>query len=462
MLLTLTTTHTPATDLGYLLHKHPDRFQSLDLSVGKAHVFYPKATAEETTAALLLDINPIDLVRGRQHEASLEQYVNDRPYVGSSYLSVALVKAFGTALNGTCAKRPELVDQPLPLTARITSVPAPGGGEAMIERFFAPLGYTLEVTRHDLDEQFPDWGGSRYYTLQLQHTLPLHALLSHLYVLLPALGQDLHYYVGQNEIQKLLDKGKGWLEDHPAREEITRRYLKNLRSLTDQALERLSDEGGEEAGGDAGATTVERERRKSLHQQRLEAVLEQLVATGANSVIDLGCGEGKLLRMLLKHKQFTRIVGTDVSYGELRKATERLHYEEMTPRQKERLNLWQGALTYRDSRMAGFDAAAVVEVIEHLDENRLQAFERVVFGVARPGTVVLTTPNAEYNVLYDNLQAGTMRHSDHRFEWTRAEFQNWAYHVAQEFNYGVKITPIGPLDEAVGGPSQMAVFTYGN
>ncbi len=272
----------------------------------------------------------------------------------------------------------------------------------MIERFFAPLGYTLEETRHDLDEQFPDWGGSRYYTLQLQHTLPLHTLLSHLYVLLPALGQDLHYYVGQNEIQKLLDKGKGWLEDHPAREEITRRYIKNLRSLTDQALERLSDDEDVEEGGDAGANPMDKERRKSLHQQRLDAVLEQLVASGANSVIDLGCGEGKLLRMLLKHKQFTRIVGTDVSYGELRKATERMHYEEMSPRQKERLELWQGALTYRDARMAGFDAAAVVEVIEHLDENRLQAFERVVFGVARPGTVVLTTPNAEYNVLYDN------------------------------------------------------------
>ena len=461
MLLTLTTTHSPATDLGYLLHKHPARFQSLDLSVGKAHVFYPKATEAETTVALLLDINPIDLVRGRQHEASLEQYVNDRPYVSSSYMSVALVKAFGTALNGTCTKRPELVEQPLPLTARITSVPAPHGGEAMLHRFFDPLGYTLQVTRHALDEEFPDWGASRYYTLELHHTLSLHALLSHLYVLLPALGQDLHYYVGQNEIQKLLDKGQGWLEEHPAREEITRRYLKNLRALTNQALERLSEDEAAEEGGDAGAAPIEKERRKTLHQQRLDAVLEQLKASGASSVIDLGCGEGKLLRMLLKHRQFTRIVGTDVSYSELRKAMERLRYDESTKLQ-ERVELWQGALTYRDRRMEGFDAAAIVEVIEHLDENRLQAFERVVFGAARPGTVVLTTPNAEYNVLYETLEAGTMRHSDHRFEWTRAEFKQWAERVAQEFNYGVSLSPIGPEDEKVGAPSQMAVFSYGN
>ena len=458
MLLTLTTTHRPATDLGYLLHKHPDRFQSLDLSVGKAHVFYPKATEEETTVALLLDINPIDLVRGRQHERSLEQYVNDRPYVSSSYLSVALVKAFATAMNGTCTKRPELVDRSLPLTARITSVPAPGGGEGAIRRFFEPLGYRLDVTRHMLDERFTDWGESRYYTLRLRHELPLHALLSHLYVLLPALGQDLHYYVGQNEVQKLLDKGKGWLEEHPAREEITRRYLKNLRTLTNQALERL---GEEEVGGDAGAEPAVTERRKTLHQQRLDAVLKELRSSGASSVIDLGCGDGKLLRMLLKYGQFTRIVGTDVSYTELRRAMERLRYDESAKAQ-ERVELWQGALTYRDRRMEGFDAAAVVEVIEHLDENRLQAFERVVFGSARPGTVVLTTPNAEYNVLYENLQAGTMRHTDHRFEWTREELKHWAERVAREFNYRVSLSPIGPENETVGAPSQMAVFTYEN
>ena len=465
MLLTITTTFRPATDLGYLLHKHPDRFQTLELSVGKAHVFYPKSTEEETTAALLLDIDPIDLVRGRQRD-TLDSYVNDKPYVAGSYMSVALVKAFATAMNGTCAKRPELVQQALPLTATVSVVAAPNGGETLIRRFFEPLGYAVEVRRHPLDDQFSDWGDSRYYTLTLRHEQPLHALLSHLYVLLPALARDVHYYIGKNEIQKLLDKGQGWLEDHPAREEITRRYLKDLRALTNQALERLDEadappDAAEEAatGGDAGAESTGKQRR-GLHRQRLDAVLERLLVSGATSVVDLGCGEGKLLRMLVKYKQFTRLAGTDVAYDELRKARERLRIDE-NERLQERVELWQGALTYRDQRLAGFDAAALVEVIEHLDENRLPALEQVVFGIARPGTVVVTTPNAEYNVQYDNLRAGTMRHTDHRFEWTRAEFANWTKHVAETFNYREEIVPIGPLDEAVGAPSQMAVFTYG-
>ncbi|MGB3799237.1 MAG: methyltransferase, partial [Lewinella sp.] len=184
--------------------------------------------------------------------------------------------------------------------------------------------------------------------------------------------------------------------------------------------------------------------------------------SGAESVLDLGCGEGKLLRLLLKERQFRRIEGTDVSYGELTKAMDRLHYEDLPPKQWERLKLWQGALTYRDERMNGFDAAAVVEVIEHLDENRLQAFERVVFGSARPSTVVVTTPNAEYNTLFEQMEAGTMRHTDHRFEWSRDEFKAWTEKTAAEFQYQVRIEPIGPVDERYGAPSQMAIFTYGD
>ena len=460
MLLTLTTTHRPATDLGYLLHKHPDRFQTFDLSGGKAHVFYPEASDERCTVALLLDLDPIQLVRGRQHVASLEQYVNDRPYVASSYLSVALARTFATAMNGTCVKRPELVNRPLPLIAKLTAVPAPGGGEALLRRFFEPLGYAVNIASQPLDTQFPDWGRSPYFNLELTHTLPLHALLSHLYVLLPALGQDVHYYVDKNQVQKLLDKGQGWLEDHPAREEITRRYLKNLRGLTDDALERLSEDATDE-GGAAGGTSIEKGKKKNLHQQRLEAVRDVLLRSGAETVVDLGCGEGKLLRMLMKHGQFTHIVGTDVAYGELRKAMDRLRYEELSERQRERLTLYQSALTYRDRRLEGFDAAAVVEVIEHLDEHRLHSFERVVFGAARPGTVVLTTPNAEYNELY-GLPEGAMRHADHRFEWTRQQFANWAGRVAEEFDYAVEIFPVGPEDERLGAPSQLAVFTHGN
>ncbi|MEM9984804.1 MAG: 3' terminal RNA ribose 2'-O-methyltransferase Hen1, partial [Bacteroidota bacterium] len=407
MLLTITTTYQPATDLGYLLHKHPDRFQSLDLAIGKAHVFYPESSKEKTTAALLLDIDPIDMVRGARHMAgkrfALGQYVNDRPYVASSFMSVAISKAFSTAMNGTCKDRPQLVDQAIPLQVKVAVVPAPGGGEALIRKLFEPLGYEVQVQRHVLDEKFTQWGESKYFTLELSHTIRLKELLSHLYVLIPALDHDKHYFVSQSEIDKLLQKGQGWLDTHPEKELITKRYLINLGSLTRQALARLSE--GEVQDMDQGSLDDEANvwKKGSLHQLRLETVLEQLKKSGAQSVLDLGCGEGKLLRMLLKEKQFSKIVGMDVSYQELMKAKDRLHWEEMAPKQRDRIQLLQGALTYQDQRMAGFDAAAIVEVIEHLDENRLGAFERVVFEFAQPKTVILTTPNAEYNEMYAGM-----------------------------------------------------------
>jgi len=465
MLLNITTTHKPATDLGYLLHKHPDKLQSIDLSIGKAHIFYPESSDEKTTVALLLDIDPIDMVRGNRNFSgkrfSLGQYVNDRPYVASSFMSVAIAKAFSTAMNGKCSKKPDLVKIKMPFEIDISVLPAPKGGELLIRKMFEPLGYKVELERHILDEQFISWGDSKYFTLKLRHTITLQELLSHLYVLIPALDNDKHYYVSQNEIEKLLEKGKGWLSEHPEKEQITKRYLYNLHSLSRQALERLN----EDVNSDelqAEKETEDVKRKETLHQQRLSLVLEKLKESGAQSVLDLGCGEGKLIRMLLKQKQFNKISGMDVSYQELTRCKDRLHWEEMAPRQKERINLFQGALTYRDKRLEGFDAAAIVEVIEHLDENRLKSFERVVFECAKPKTVVLTTPNGEYNVLFENMEADTMRHSDHRFEWTRNEFETWANQVANTNNYKVQFLPIGEEDEKVGAPSQMAIFKYGN
>ncbi len=463
MLLTLTTTHNPATDLGFLLHKHPDKFQSIDLSVGKAHVFYPESSAERTTIALLLDIDPIDMVRGARNLSgkgfSLGQYVNDRPYVASSFMSVAISKAFSTALNGRCATKPDLVDIKMPLEAKIAVLPAPRGGEMLIRKLFEPLGYQVKLQRHILDDKFKEWGESKYFTLEISHIITLKELLTHLYVFIPALDNDKHYFVSQNEIDKLLEKGKGWLNEHPEKEQITRRYLMNLNSLSRKALDSLNEDDQAEVHSE---NVLAVERKETLHQKRLALVLEQLKKSGAESVIDLGCGEGKLLRMMLKEKQFTKITGTDISYTELVKAKERLHWDEMAPRQKERITLFQGALTYQDKRLEGYDAATLVEVIEHLDESRLSSFERVVFEFAQPRTLLLTTPNREYNAMFENMEAGSMRHTDHRFEWTRKEFESWAEGVAKRNNYSVEFLPIGEVEENVGAPSQMGIFTYGN
>ncbi len=465
MLLTITNTQSPATDMGYLLHKSPYRAQSFELSFGAAHVFYTEARAEQCTAALLLDVDPVGLVRNRRGTAgagrTLEQYVNDRPYVASSFLSVAIARVFGNAMSGRSKGYEELSETALPLCAKISVLPC-RGGESFLRRLFEPLGYEVTASQHMLDENFPEWGESPYFTVELKARVRLRDLLTHLYVLAPVLDNEKHYWVGDEEVEKLLRRGEGWLAAHPEREAIAHRYLKYRRSLANEALARLMEEEAPDAIAAEESHDHEEERVErplSLNERRQSAVVAALRSAGAKRVIDLGCGEGRLLKTLLEDKSFDEIVGMDVSHRALEIASERLRMERMPSKMKERVHLMQGSLTYRDKRLAGFDAATVVEVIEHLDEARLSAFERVLFEFARPQTVILTTPNVEYNVRFDGLPAGKFRHRDHRFEWSRAEFQTWAEATASRYGYAVRFLPVGDEDAEVGAPTQMAVFT---
>ncbi|AIE84039.1 3' terminal RNA ribose 2'-O-methyltransferase Hen1 [Fimbriimonas ginsengisoli] len=462
MLLTITTTHRPATELGYLLRKNPERAQHAELSMGRAHLFYPEATEERCTVAVLVEVDPVALVRGSgPGGGQFDQYVNDRPYVASSFLSSAIAEFFGTAMSGTSKERPELAETPIPLRAEIPVLPA-RGGERFLKELFKPLGYEVTVERLPLDDQFPEWGESPYYRLVLEGEVKLQDLLKHLYVLIPVLDDRKHYYIGRAEVDKLLLRGGAWLATHPLREEISRRYLKRDRTLTREALDRLSEIDGlvepeeQEAAGDAQEEAVE--RPISLHDQRLLTVLDVLKASGAKRVLDLGCGEGKLLKLLMNEKQFEEIVGMDVSITPLEKAKLRLRLERQPERKASRMKLIHGSLVYRDRRLQGYDAVAIVEVIEHLDPSRLASMERAVFEFARPGRVIVTTPNREYNALFETMEPGKLRHPDHRFEWTRAEFESWSREVADRHGYAVEFQPIGPVSEQFGAPSQMAVF----
>jgi 3' terminal RNA ribose 2'-O-methyltransferase Hen1 len=460
MLLTINTTRPPATDLGHLLHKHPERLQSFSLPFGQAHVFYPQATDASCTAALLLDVDPVGLIRRGVRFPRIDQYVNDRPYVASSFLSVAIARVFRSALAGKCASRPELPDEVLPLRARLAAIGC-AGGEEVLRRLFEPLGYAVHAVQHPLDEQFPEWGESRCFTVELDGRARLSELLTHLYVLVPVLDAQKHYWVGDAEVEKLLRRGEGWLAGHPDRELIVNRYVKYQRSLRDEALAKLLQEEDPDPDRGQEASQAEEEAVEEplrLGEQRIGSVLAVLKASGAKRVLDLGCGSGKLLGALIKEPAFERIVGVDISHRALEIASSRLRLERLAPRQRERVALFQTALTYRDKRLAGFDAAAVVEVIEHFDRPRLSAFERMTFGEARPATVVVTTPNREYNAKFEGLPAGHFRHRDHRFEWTRPELEEWAGEVAGRFGYGVRFLPVGPEDPQLGAPTQMAVF----
>ena len=464
MLLTITNTAFPATDLGYLLHKNPARLQSFPLSFGNVHVFYPEATNERCTAALLLDVDPVGLVRNRRGPSgeggTLDQYVNDRPYVASSFLSVAIARVLASALGGRSKGRPELTQTRLPLEANISALPC-RGGEKFLRRLFEPLGYEVVAKNHELDHQFPEWGNSSYFSVTLRGHVRLQDLLTHIYVLIPVLDNEKHYWVGDDEVEKLLRHGAGWLSDHPEKEEITKRYLKYRRDLANEALARLVDEESADPDRTESAHLAEEEaieRPLNLNEQRVNAVMAALKSSGAKRVIDLGCGEGKLLRAMLEDRSLEEIVGLDVSHRSLQIAHERLRLDRLPTRQRDRLKLVQGSLMYRDRRLEGYDAATVIEVIEHLDQARLTAFERVLFEFAKPSFIVLTTPNVEYNARFETLPAGKLRHKDHRFEWTRAQFQTWSNGIANRFGYEVRMLPVGPEDQELGAPTQMALF----
>jgi 3' terminal RNA ribose 2'-O-methyltransferase Hen1 len=473
MLLTITYQEKNAANLGYLLHKNPNRPQKFELAYGHAYVFYPEVSDERCTAALLLDIDPIDLAKGKEGAkgGGLFDYVNDRPYVSSSFMSAAIAHVFRTALSGRCDKNPELASSEHNLTATVSALPCRGDAE-MIGRVFAPLGYEIHYAKEPLDEKFPEWGEGCYVNLTLSRRCLLKDLLAHLYVLIPVFDRRKHYWIGADEIDKLLGKGAGWIENHPERDFIVRRYLTGRQRLARIALERLddgesgadeADEKAEEAGlepeGKEAQEKIEREKRKkSLNTRRLEAVVAALLSNGASTVLDLGCGEGNLLRLLLREKSFARVAGADASIFALERAKRRLGVERMPESRASRLSLFQGSLTYRDERFAGYDAAACIEVIEHIDKNRLGAFEDVLFAHARPRVVVITTPNIEYNEKFEKM-SGPLRHGDHRFEWTREEFRAWGEEVASRNGYEAVFSDIGDIDEELGTQTQMGVFT---
>ncbi|WP_460525357.1 3' terminal RNA ribose 2'-O-methyltransferase Hen1 [Flindersiella endophytica] len=470
VLLTLTLTapddQTPATDLGYLLHKHPGKLQGFEATGGTAFVYYPQATAQRCTAALLFEVDPVGLVRRRKGYGEnadsgfgLDQYVNDRPYSASSMFAVAMAKVFRTAMSGTCNARPELAARQLPLEVGIPALPCSGGGAELVGRLFEPLGWQVTAIPILADPEFADWGHAPYATVELTGTHRLADALKQLYVLLPVLDKAKHYWVGPEEVDKLIRAGGEWLADHPERELILRRYLSNKRRLVQTAIGRLAeidDTEPEQVDNAVDSATI---TQVPLVERRHAAVKLELRNAMAGSVLDLGCGEGALLRQLQSDQTFTRITAVDVSARALEIAARRLKLRQLSDRQRERVTLFQSSLTYRDERLTGYDAAVLMEVIEHLDPERLPALEHNVFGTARPTTVIVTTPNEEYNVNYGALAAGEHRHHDHRFEWSRAQFGEWATRTADRYGYSVRFVPIGDEDPEHGPPTQMAVFT---
>lgn len=450
MLLTFTCEGPHAKDFGYLIYKNPASVFARDLAYGNLTLFYTENEPERASVALTIDVDPVSLMRGNR-AAALDQYVNDRPYVASSLTSVALREAFSSALGGKSKDRPELVAQPLPLRAHIPAVNARGGAP-IVETLFRPLGYDVSITPS------PSPSPSSVLSFAISGLQTVHDLLSHLYLLLPVLDDAKHYFIGDDEVKKLLAHGADWLPHHPEKALITNRYLKFRRGLVHEALSQLTVD-QPEVDTEEQAEEDALEEHVRLHEQRIAAVTAAL--QGANPplrrIVDMGCGEGRLLEALIASRDFTELVGVDVSTGLLTIAEKRLQLDRLPAADRGRVRLLQGSLLYRDRRLEGYDAVTLVEVIEHIDEERLDVVRKVLFAHLQPRRVIITTPNAEYNARFRTIPSGAMRHADHRFEWTRAQFRDWCS-GGMEYGYAVRFAGIGPIDPDVGAPTQMAIL----
>jgi 3' terminal RNA ribose 2'-O-methyltransferase Hen1 len=461
LLVTITYAGPEATDLGYLLHKHPGKVQTFETTVGQAHVFYTETDENRCTAAMLMEVDAIALARNRHlrgggDASSLDDYVNDRPYAASSLTAVALGQLFGTAMTGRCDARPELAASTIDLEISLTAVPVRGEA-GLATRLFGPLGFEVAEQPIPLDAHHPHWGNSNYVNILLTGKLQLSAALRQIYVLLPVMDDSKHYWVGSDEIGKLLRAGNGWLPDHPERKLITERYLAHQRGMVNEATLLIAPEVGADQQDDGEAA----DGPLPLYRRRAEAVMQALRDVGARRVADVGCGEGALLKSLMIDSSFTQIIGTDVSANALARAEARLNLNELSPPQRARVRLLHSSATYIDDRLQGLDAVVLMEVIEHVEPERLTAVVDSVFKHAGPRTVVVTTPNVEYNPLYPGLSGGGSRHPDHRFEWTRAEFRSWAAAICVAHAYAVEFRDVGDSDPLAGPPTQLALFRKG-
>ncbi|MBY0552852.1 MAG: 3' terminal RNA ribose 2'-O-methyltransferase Hen1 [Candidatus Obscuribacterales bacterium] len=477
MFISVTTTHNPATDLGYLIVKNPATApHRFSLPFGEAILTYTEISPDRCTAVMTLDINPVELVRGRegsQGGGTIDEYLNDRPYCSSSILAVALRRVFSSALSGKNKDRQELAKTRIPLECTIGALPS-RRGPVTIRDLFEPLGYNVvDCTRHALDPLQPEWGDSDYHTVTIRGTVTVQELMTHLFILIPVLDNDKHYFVGDAEVEKLLRHGNVWLATHPLNEMIVNRYLGNKKHLAAKALGALAElvaPEDEESDGEADGATADGqtpatpredvEKTISLHQIRHETVVRVLKERGVKRVVDMGCGRGLFVGRLMDDAQFEQILGMEVELRAVSGARYKLKLHKQPAEKRDRVKLVQGSVTYRDSILRQkFDAAVSIEVIEHMEPTRLDMFAMVMLGDCRPRIAVVTTPNREYNCLWPTLPAGELRHKDHRFEWTRSEFEQWCSTQAARYGYATEFQPIGPLDDKHGAPSQMCVFT---
>ncbi|TDQ36236.1 3' terminal RNA ribose 2'-O-methyltransferase Hen1 [Aureibacillus halotolerans] len=436
MQLTIKATGSDVSALSYLLAKNPANLYERKVKEHFVRFFFGTFSDTFVEATIFVTPDPLALVT-HKNSYDITHYINDREFVASSIFCSLCKSALATALNGLPnTAYANYVDMTFPLTFTVGPI-ASGLSDEHVELLFKPLGYDVTF-QYQSSESDVEKGSARMLTIQGLTTLQ--AGLRQLFVLLPVLDDYKHYYIDEKEMEKLERYGEGWLDEHPEKALIYRRALR----FKELYAPLQNDE-----------ETQEKTPKRSLNHQRYEAIAST-IATFPNRarVIDLGAGEGKLLERLRLIPGIEELLAVEPSQAMLLRAMKAI---EVSTEDGIKPTLLQGSLFYYDHRLLDSDVIVLCEVIEHIDEERLPACMAMILDEYRPGALIITTPNKEYNQLYDMPEE--RRHHDHRFEWTRDQFTDWCYKINEGQSYDLTFSGIGDDNEIYGQPTQMCVFT---
>jgi 3' terminal RNA ribose 2'-O-methyltransferase Hen1 len=429
--------------ISYLLAKNPNNLYERNHKGHLVRLFYSKFTETELEVTIFVTPDPIEMVKNNSNSYDITHYINDREFAVSSIFCSFIRSALGTALNGQ-PKEEHLkwVNHPFSFNFEFGPVVSSLSDEKLMN-LFEPIGYEVTINRPEIEYSFPIKTKSSARYLSIKGMKTLQEGLRHLFVLIPVIDNYKHYFIDEKEIEKLERYGEGWLEQHPLRDLIYRQALrfKEIYSLVENSSK---DE-----------KKVEPVKKVRLNELRYEKIVNAVSQMKPRSVVDFGSGEGKLSVQLGFVEGITEILAVEPSESASLKALERFN----KVKNKEKFvipELLWGSLFYYDERLKDKDVIILCEVIEHIDETRLPKAMDTLLHDYQPGALIITTPNREYNELYDMEEH--LRHNDHRFEWTRAEFRQWCTERNYSNDYELLFDGIGEEHPSHGFPTQMCIF----
>ncbi|WP_141431100.1 3' terminal RNA ribose 2'-O-methyltransferase Hen1 [Bacillus sp. 03113] len=432
--------------LSYLIAKNPYNLYDRDEKSNRVRLVYTVFDEKEVEVVIFVTPDPVELVRNSANAFDITQYINDREFAVSSLFCTNIRKALGTALNGKPKEEyQKWVNHPFELHMNFGPVASHLSDENIVE-LLHPLGYIVEIERGETNYSFElkQRSSSRFIHLKGQQTIQ--QALRHLFILIPVIDNYKHYFIDEHEIEKLVRYGEGWLDSHPLREYIIKQSLR-FSELINQ-FPSLAKKDDEEEHSSA--------PKVRLNELRYQAVVEKIKSLSQRaSIVDFGSGEGKLSVRLSNIPDVKEVLAVEPSETAQLRAIQRFEKASYNQTHVSPTPIL-GSLFYYDERLLNKDVMILCEVIEHIDEYRLPNIMKTIFREYQPKTLIVTTPNREYNEVY--AMDEIVRHSDHRFEWTRQEFKSKCETWIKNVLYSMEFEGIGLEHEEYGHPTQMCTF----